>query len=328
MRRLLARRRIDLAPLAAPRWWWAAHARRCRLIPARRRPTSAARPAAAHRAGRSRHDHRRRRRHRHGEPGASGAGRQPALRPDPRIVRRLQHPRHGRPAGRAAGHRTIEARRAAAEADVHRPPPRSRWSPAPRPSAPMADAAQAARADRGRARGDPERRGAACATPNASSRRTRELRARGVGAERDALRAQLRGRARCAPMSPGARRPAAQPEAPPVRRGRAAHRPRAGRGRRGRARAEGRAAAPGRGGPRQRHHPRADRRHRDLAQRRHRPDRRGSLQAPMLFQIAANLDEMEVWATVDEADIGRIRAGPGRDLHRRRLSRREPARRG
>jgi len=34
-----------------------------------------------------------------------------------------------------------------------------------------------------------------------------------------------------------------------------------------------------------------------------------SLQAPTLFTIAANLDEMEVWATVDEADIGRIRAG-------------------
>jgi HlyD family secretion protein len=33
-----------------------------------------------------------------------------------------------------------------------------------------------------------------------------------------------------------------------------------------------------------------------------------SLQAPTLFTIAANLDEMEVWATVDEADIGRIRA--------------------
>jgi HlyD family secretion protein len=34
-----------------------------------------------------------------------------------------------------------------------------------------------------------------------------------------------------------------------------------------------------------------------------------SLQAPILFMIAANLDEMEVWATVDESDIGRIRAG-------------------
>ncbi|WP_207537395.1 efflux RND transporter periplasmic adaptor subunit [Sabulicella rubraurantiaca] len=34
-----------------------------------------------------------------------------------------------------------------------------------------------------------------------------------------------------------------------------------------------------------------------------------SLQAPTLFTIAANLDEMEVWATVDEADIGRIRPG-------------------
>jgi HlyD family secretion protein len=31
-----------------------------------------------------------------------------------------------------------------------------------------------------------------------------------------------------------------------------------------------------------------------------------SLQSPILFQIAASLDEMEVWATVDESDIGRI----------------------
>ena len=34
-----------------------------------------------------------------------------------------------------------------------------------------------------------------------------------------------------------------------------------------------------------------------------------SLQAPVLFQIAANLQEIEVWATVDEADIGRVRPG-------------------
>jgi HlyD family secretion protein len=34
-----------------------------------------------------------------------------------------------------------------------------------------------------------------------------------------------------------------------------------------------------------------------------------SLQSPTLFTIAANLEEMEVWATVDEADIGRIRQG-------------------
>lgn len=34
-----------------------------------------------------------------------------------------------------------------------------------------------------------------------------------------------------------------------------------------------------------------------------------SLQSPTLFTIAANLNEMEVWATVDESDIGRIRAG-------------------
>jgi HlyD family secretion protein len=34
-----------------------------------------------------------------------------------------------------------------------------------------------------------------------------------------------------------------------------------------------------------------------------------SLQSPILFQIAANLEEMELWATVDESDIGRIRPG-------------------
>ena len=34
-----------------------------------------------------------------------------------------------------------------------------------------------------------------------------------------------------------------------------------------------------------------------------------SFQAPVLFQIAANLDELEVHAAVDEADIGRIRPG-------------------
>lgn len=34
-----------------------------------------------------------------------------------------------------------------------------------------------------------------------------------------------------------------------------------------------------------------------------------SFQAPVLFQIAASLDEMEVWATVDEADIGRVQPG-------------------
>ena len=33
-----------------------------------------------------------------------------------------------------------------------------------------------------------------------------------------------------------------------------------------------------------------------------------SLQSPTLFTIAANLSEMELWATVDESDIGRIRA--------------------
>lgn len=52
-----------------------------------------------------------------------------------------------------------------------------------------------------------------------------------------------------------------------------------------------------------------------------------SFQAPVLFSIAANLEEMEIWATVDEADIGRIRPGqdvpftvaayPGETLHGR-----------
>ena len=34
-----------------------------------------------------------------------------------------------------------------------------------------------------------------------------------------------------------------------------------------------------------------------------------SFQAPVLFQIAGNLADIEIWATVDEADIGRIRRG-------------------
>jgi len=34
-----------------------------------------------------------------------------------------------------------------------------------------------------------------------------------------------------------------------------------------------------------------------------------SLQSPTLFTIAANLNELELWATVDESDIGRIRPG-------------------
>ena len=42
-----------------------------------------------------------------------------------------------------------------------------------------------------------------------------------------------------------------------------------------------------------------------------------SLQAPVLFQIAEDLSKMEIVLAIDEADIGQVKAGPGRELHRR-----------
>ena len=45
-----------------------------------------------------------------------------------------------------------------------------------------------------------------------------------------------------------------------------------------------------------------------------------SMSAPTLFVIAKDLSEMQVNASIDEADIGQIKAGPARDLPRRRVS--------
>ena len=45
-----------------------------------------------------------------------------------------------------------------------------------------------------------------------------------------------------------------------------------------------------------------------------------SLNAPSLFLIAKDLRRMQVWASVNEADIGRIRVGHAGAVHRRRLS--------
>ena len=45
-----------------------------------------------------------------------------------------------------------------------------------------------------------------------------------------------------------------------------------------------------------------------------------SLQAPVLFVIAADLKNMELKAAIDEADIGAVKAGPACALHRRCLS--------
>ena len=40
-----------------------------------------------------------------------------------------------------------------------------------------------------------------------------------------------------------------------------------------------------------------------------------SLQAPTLFTIAQDLRNMQVDTNVDEADVGRVKVGPGRHLH-------------
>ena len=62
--------------------------------------------------------------------------------------------------------------------------------------------------------------------------------------------------------------------------------------------------------------------------RQHRPDRGLRLNASSLFLIAKDLKRIQVWASVNEADIGRIHVGHAGDLHRRRLSRRDLPRQG
>ena len=51
-----------------------------------------------------------------------------------------------------------------------------------------------------------------------------------------------------------------------------------------------------------------------------------SMQAPTLFVIAADLTKMQVNANIDEADVGRIRPGPARDVPRRRVPDRQRSR--
>ena len=46
-----------------------------------------------------------------------------------------------------------------------------------------------------------------------------------------------------------------------------------------------------------------------------------SLQAPVLFTIAEDLSQMQLQVDVDEADVGSVKEGQRRDLHRRGLSR-------
>ena len=56
----------------------------------------------------------------------------------------------------------------------------------------------------------------------------------------------------------------------------------------------------------------------------------GSFNAASMFLIAKDLSKMQVWAQVNEADIGRIRSqkGHARPVHSRRLSRRSLSRQG
>ena len=46
-----------------------------------------------------------------------------------------------------------------------------------------------------------------------------------------------------------------------------------------------------------------------------------SLQSPTIFTIADDLRRMEIAASVDETDVGRVQAGPEGHVHRKRLSR-------
>lgn len=202
---------------------------------------------------------------------------------------------------------TIEARRAAALADIE----------AAEAEIAVAQAqAERAGADEAQARAQQAAAEAAVLSADANlrdlegeARRAAELRARGVGAERDALRtgfAVERARAELAQ----ARANAAQAEAGRLAAGASARTALARRD----------AALAGRS-QRQAQLRQVDV---DLANATIRSPIDGvvvsrnvdlgqtvaaSFQAPVLFQIAASLAEMEVWATVDEADIGRVRPG-------------------
>ncbi|MBP0462677.1 efflux RND transporter periplasmic adaptor subunit [Roseomonas sp. PWR1] len=202
---------------------------------------------------------------------------------------------------------TIEARRAAAEADVH--------AAAAQVAVARAQA-ERARADEAQSAAQIEAARAAVLGVEASVRdaegeaaRTAELRARGVGAERDALRAAF--------AAERSRAAVAQARADLLRAEAAAMS----------------AAAAARTALAQVDAADAAREQKDAILRQVEVDLRNatirspidgvvvsrnidigqtvaaSFQAPVLFQIAASLEEMEVHATVDEADIGRVRQG-------------------
>jgi len=202
---------------------------------------------------------------------------------------------------------TLEARRAAAEADV---------LAAAAQVAVARASAERATADQAQARAQIEAARAALLGAEATARdaegeatRTAELRARGVGAERDALRARfaaerttaavaqagadvLRAEAAALSAAAAARTAVAQVEAAEA------------------ARAQKEAILRqvevdlGNATIRSPIDGVVVSRNIDIGQ-----TVAASFQAPVLFQIAASLDEMEVHATVDEADIGRVRAG-------------------
>ncbi|WP_137128491.1 efflux RND transporter periplasmic adaptor subunit [Roseomonas sp. HF4] len=202
---------------------------------------------------------------------------------------------------------TIEARRAAAEADI---------LAAAAQVAVARASAERATADQAQARAQIEASRAALLGAEATARdaegeatRSAELRARGVGAERDALRARFAAERTAAAV--------AQARAD-VLRAEAAAMSAAAAARTAVAQVEAAEAA------------RAQKQailrqvEVDLGNATIRSPIDGivvsrnidigqtvaaSFQAPVLFQIAASLDEMEVHATVDEADIGRVRAG-------------------
>ena len=202
---------------------------------------------------------------------------------------------------------TIEARRAAAEADMH--------AAAAQVAVARAQAERAV-ADQAQSRAQIEAARAAVLGAEATARdadaeagRTAELRARGVGADRDALRAAF--------TAERTRAAVAQARAD-VLRAEAALMSAAAAARTAAAQVEAAEAA------RAQKEAQLRQVEVDLSNATIRSPIDGvvvsrnidigqtvaaSFQAPVLFQIAASLDEMEVHATVDEADIGRVRAG-------------------
>jgi HlyD family secretion protein len=203
--------------------------------------------------------------------------------------------------------RTIEARRAAAEADLQSAAAAVLVA---RAGAEKAEADLAsARAGLLSARARADSAEAQARDADAELRRAQELRARGVNAERDLSRAQFAAE-RLRADTAAARAAAVQQEAVLAGAEAATRTARAGV-------AAAEAAQAQRAAQLQQVEV-------DLANATIRAPIDGvvvsrnvdigqtvaaSLQAPIIFQIAASLDEMEVWATVDESDIGRIRPG-------------------